>query len=227
MNLLDQDRFQGVPVFPLPEYVLFPHTLVPFHIFEPRYRQMIEECLAGERLIVVSGLLQGWEDDYYGAPPICRVGCLGKIVNEERVEDGRYNIFVNGLAPVAIGTHRQTQPYRIANVDVLQEATPQEPDAVADSLSRLRQVCAQLAEAAETSGEEALHKLLATTDNLDVLTYRLSAMAVADPKTRQILLEAGCPLVRAELLVRHVGHTLLRLSGPSESSPGMDPSQLN
>ena len=82
-----------IPVFPLPDFVLFPNTLVPFHIFEPRYVQMMEDCLAGSRLVAITGLLPGWESDYYGNPPIHRVGCVGKVVNEERLEGGRLNIY--------------------------------------------------------------------------------------------------------------------------------------
>ena len=58
---LDTEAFEALPLLPLPEYTLFPHTLVPFHIFEPRYLKMLDACLAGRRLLVVAGLKPGWE----------------------------------------------------------------------------------------------------------------------------------------------------------------------
>lgn len=67
-----------LPLFPLPETVFFPHTLLPLHVFEPRYRAMVADCLAGEKRMVVVRLLPGWEQDYYGRPPIHTVAGAGE-----------------------------------------------------------------------------------------------------------------------------------------------------
>ncbi|MGH7405380.1 MAG: LON peptidase substrate-binding domain-containing protein, partial [Candidatus Methylomirabilales bacterium] len=80
-----------IPIFPLPNVVFFPHTLLPLHIFEPRYRQMLADCLTGERWLAVVLLRPGWEAEYYGRPAVYAVAGAGEIVASERLPDGRSN----------------------------------------------------------------------------------------------------------------------------------------
>ena len=86
-----------IPIFPLPNVVLFPNVFLPLHIFEPRYRQMVNDALAGERMIGMVLLQPGHEADYEGAPPVYEVGCAGLISHVERLSDGRFNIVLRGL----------------------------------------------------------------------------------------------------------------------------------
>ena len=69
----------SIPLFPLPTVVLFPNVLLPLHIFEPRYRQMVEAALGGDRMIGMVLLKPGYEADYEGSPAIYRTGCAGLI----------------------------------------------------------------------------------------------------------------------------------------------------
>ena len=85
-------------LFPLPNLVLFPSVVQPLHIFEPRYRQLMEDALKDDRLIAMALLQPGWEDDYYKNPPIYPVVCLGRVHKEERLPDGRWNLLLHGLA---------------------------------------------------------------------------------------------------------------------------------
>src|SRR5436309_11398401 len=97
------DQFDGTArLFPLPNLVLFPHVMQPLHIFEPRYREMTAEALQGNRLIAMVLLRPGWEADYAGNPPIHEFACLGKIVADQKVADGRYNILLRGLSRIRI-----------------------------------------------------------------------------------------------------------------------------
>src|SRR6516165_7292581 len=89
-------------LFPLPNLVLFPHVMQPLHIFEPRFRQMTTDALAGDRLIAMVLLRPGWEGDYEGRPAIYPVGCLGKVVAEQKLEDGRFNILLRGLSRIHV-----------------------------------------------------------------------------------------------------------------------------
>src|ERR1700722_13009146 len=84
-------------LFPLPNLVLFPHVVQPLHIFEPRYRQLMADALADDRLITMALLRPGWEEDYHQKPPIHSVVCLGRIHQEDRLADGRYNLLLEGL----------------------------------------------------------------------------------------------------------------------------------
>ena len=73
-----------IPLFPLPNVVLFPSVFLPLHIFEPRYREMVGDALTGDRIIGMVLLRPGWEADYEGRPPIYPVGCAGLITLSER-----------------------------------------------------------------------------------------------------------------------------------------------
>lgn len=116
--------FDGVArLFPLPNVVFFPHVLLPLHIFEPRYRQMTADALAGDRLIAMALLQPGWEEDYEGRPGIHPTACLGSIVADHALEDGRFNLMLRGLCRVRI---REEIPhdtlYRNARVEVIPDA---------------------------------------------------------------------------------------------------------
>src|ERR1043166_7685398 len=85
-------------LFPLPDLVLFPHVVQPLHVFEPRYRQLLADALADDRLLALALLRPGWEEDYDKQPPIYDVVCLGRVFQEERLPDGRYNLMLHGLS---------------------------------------------------------------------------------------------------------------------------------
>jgi Lon protease-like protein len=112
-------------LFPLPNLVLFPGVVQGLHIFEPRYRQMTADALAGDGLITLVALRPGWERDYEGRPAIESVGCLGRIVWHERLIDGRYNLRLRGLARVRILEEVPSDRlYRVARVEVIPETAP-------------------------------------------------------------------------------------------------------
>jgi len=90
------------PIFPLPTVNLFPETTASYHIFEPRYVEMIESVLEGDGLLAMGVLKPGYEEDYYGTPEIFPVGCLGKIQSYEKLENGKYNIVLEGLFRVGV-----------------------------------------------------------------------------------------------------------------------------
>src|SRR6187397_393931 len=87
----------SIPLFPLPNAVLFPNVFLPLHIFEPRYRQMVADALAGDRIIGMVLLRPGYEADYEGRPPIFAVGCAGVITHSQPLADGRYDIVLRGM----------------------------------------------------------------------------------------------------------------------------------
>src|SRR5687767_15618343 len=72
-----------IPIFPLPNAVLFPNVFMPLHIFEARYRAMVSDALAGDRIIGMVLLKAGFESDYKGQPPIYPIGCAGVITHSE------------------------------------------------------------------------------------------------------------------------------------------------
>jgi len=83
-----------IPVFPLSNFIIFPNTTVPLNIFEPRYIQMVDDCMKGNRLI---GIVQPKKTGDLKKPNLYEVGCIGKITSFNETEDGRYLIVLNGI----------------------------------------------------------------------------------------------------------------------------------
>jgi uncharacterized protein len=119
------DEFGGmVRLFPLPNLVLFPHVAQPLHIFEPRYRQLIADALADDRMIAMALLRPGWELEYHNRPPIHDMVCLGKICREESLPDGRFHLLLQGVCRARILAEEDAgKMYRLARV----ESCPDEP----------------------------------------------------------------------------------------------------
>jgi len=114
-----------IPLFPLPQTVFYPNTLLPLHIFEPRYRQMVADALEGGRKIGMVLLLPGWEANYFSTPPITTIGCLGEIEKHVRLEDGKYNMALKGLSRFQIVGETEGKPYRRAKIERLPEINDQ------------------------------------------------------------------------------------------------------
>jgi len=111
-----------IPVFPLPDVVLFPGVFLPLHIFEVRYREMVKDCLAGDRLIGVSLLRPGWDHDTAGRPAIYPVGCVGLVSHVEELSDGRYYLVLRGVEKFrVVREEASARAYRRASVDYVEE----------------------------------------------------------------------------------------------------------
>src|SRR5579862_5390507 len=104
-----------LPLFPLDNVVLFPNVFLPLHIFEPRYREMVADAVASDRLIGMVLLRPGWEADYEGRPPVYPTGCSGLITHVERLDDGRYNIVLRGLERFRVIEEDRGKSYRRAS----------------------------------------------------------------------------------------------------------------
>ncbi len=114
--------FSGtVPMFPLPNVVLFPRMFLPLHIFEPRYRAMTKDALNGERYIAMALLQPGWQKSYEGTPPVHPILGLGKIIEDDSLQDGRFNLVLYGMARLKLISEPSREPYRTARVEILEE----------------------------------------------------------------------------------------------------------
>jgi len=132
-----------VPVFPLPGIVLFPHALLPLHIFEPRYRGMTADALASDRLIAMAQLEPG-EESHRGTDDIAPLACAGVIEGAVRMPDGRYVMKLRGIARIEILEFVQETPYRIARVRLLADRHEEDGPAVETDKHRLLTICAAL-----------------------------------------------------------------------------------
>jgi uncharacterized protein len=132
----DQADLSAVPLFPLPNVVLFPRAVLPLHIFEERYKAMTADALRGNRQIAMALLGHGWEKNYHGKPPIDPVVCVGTILSHERLADGRYNFLLQGTSRARIVRELDEWPYRVAELQPLDEAPVMEID-LAEARRRL------------------------------------------------------------------------------------------
>jgi Lon protease-like protein len=99
----DPSRFPGpARLFPLPNIVLYPRIVQPLHVFEPRYRALMEAALQGDQLIALCVLAPGWEKDYEGRPAVHPHACLGQVIAHTRLPDGCFNLLLAGLSRIEI-----------------------------------------------------------------------------------------------------------------------------
>ena len=125
-----------IPIFPLPNVVLFPKVFLPLRIFEPRYRAMVEDALAGDRVVGMVLLRPGYEANYEGRPPVYGVGCAGDITHSERRDDGRLNIVLRGTEKFRIAGEDVSRAYRLARIEPIAEI---DEDAAAAAMVHERQ----------------------------------------------------------------------------------------
>lgn len=201
-----------LPIFPLPNVVFFPHTLLPLHIFEPRYRQMLADCLDGERRLAVVLLRPGWEADYYGRPPVHSVAGAGEIIQAEMLHDGRFNIVLQGLGRIMIeGEVPSPKPYRIARASWLDDVYPSGGEGeLAPHTERLRQMCGQLLSTLPQP-VPGLVELLTDRDPPGAFVDRVSSLVVHEMHARQRLLELNDVERRMTEVIGHVDGLLRRM----------------
>lgn len=107
------DFSHWIPIFPLPDVVLMPRAVLPLHVFEPRYRSMTRDALAGSRTIAIALLKPGYESRYHTLNvAIHHEVCVGHILREERLPDGRYNFLLQGLTRAVVLGENTDLDYR-------------------------------------------------------------------------------------------------------------------
>jgi Lon protease-like protein len=111
----------AVPLFALPNVVLFPRAVLPLHIFEERYKAMTADALGGSKQIAMALLKPGWEKNYDGAAAIEPVVCVGTILAHERLSDGKYNFLLQGIARARVVREVTLHPYRTAELEPVVE----------------------------------------------------------------------------------------------------------
>jgi Lon protease-like protein len=183
-----------IPLFPLPNVVLFPRVSVPLHIFEPRYRRMLADAIDGSRVIGMVLLRPGWEPHYHGNPPVYPIGCAGEIQQTQQLADGRSNVLLQGLTRFRVlGEEEEGLPYRRASVASLED---QPGDARGLESSRKR-VLHALTEAADGPTR------LVMQDGVphDVFVNALAQSLQLEPVERQSLLDCDSIPGRYERLL--------------------------
>ncbi|NOT44030.1 MAG: ATP-dependent protease [Acidobacteria bacterium] len=198
-----------IPLFPLPNVVLFPNVFLPLHIFEPRYRAMVADALAGDRIIGMVLLQPGSEHDYEGRPPVFPIGCAGVVTHAEPLGDGRYDIVLRGIERFRIAGEEEGGQYRVARVDGLPDGTPEpERQFLRQQRQRLEAV---LAAALERGGAEPRFPPAVPDDDL---VNALSQYIELEPLERQALLERRTTLDRCRGLIELLEMKTMAPKGP-------------
>ncbi|MCA9235910.1 MAG: LON peptidase substrate-binding domain-containing protein [Planctomycetales bacterium] len=197
----DESTFSGVGrLFPLPNLVMFPHVMQPLHIFEPRYREMLNEALDGDGLLAMS-VLQGDEDAH--RPELCSHVCLGRIVTHHRLDDGHYNILLLGMRRARIVRELETgQSFRSAEVELIDDLYP---GAGHDGRAELQRVLTERFGESLDGGpavDDAMRSFLSDEAPLGVLTDLVSFAAPLDVAAKCRLLGENNVDHRAEWLIR-------------------------
>ena len=133
-----------LPIFPLPNVVFFPFTLLPLHIFEPRYKKMVSDALQAEQRIGMILLRPGWRSHYFENPDVYPTGGMGVIKQHVEREDGEYDILLKGQSRFRILEFLQDRPYRVARIRLLREGSPK-PKQAAQVSARLLEFLQKLA----------------------------------------------------------------------------------
>jgi uncharacterized protein len=205
-----------VGLFPLPNVVLFPGILLPLMVFEPRYRALTAEALGTTRLIAVPRLRPGHEQDYFGAPPLFDVCGVGRIVQHEKLEDGRYKLLLQGQYRAKLAQETQVEPYRIARIDPVRESEPMNAPAVLSLRSELLRIVTAVAPRVATPADKLIEGVR-DAETAAKAADLVAATLVEDPDTRQRLLEEVAPSKRMELLITELHGARARLEPGSRS----------
>jgi Lon protease-like protein len=170
---LSTKQLCAVPLFPLPNVVLFPCAVLPLHIFEERYKAMTADALVGDRLIAMALLRPGWQRNYYEHPSIEPVVCVGEILSHELLADGTYNFLLRGVIRAKIVEEVGHQRYRQGQLQPLEQTA-----SWADVLAGLRHQMGELLAGGVLAGapgamqiQRLLQTSMPTPDIADLLAF--------------------------------------------------------
>lgn len=199
------ENFTGVArLFPLPNLVFFPNVMQPLHIFEPRYRQMTADALDGDKLIAMALPRPGWKGDYGGRPALHPVACLGVIIAEQKLDDGRYNLLLRGVSRVRIAEEIESDLlYRTARVTPLADVPLDDAEAEGDFRQKLLELAPRMFPQGGSVKNE-FRKLLMGAMPAGVIADLVAFALPLEPAFKQELLEELSVGVRLERLTAHL-----------------------
>jgi Lon protease-like protein len=212
-----EPREETIPLFPLPNVVLFPRVRVPLHVFEPRYREMTAAALEGERRIGMVAVRPEHAHEIAGDPPLFAVGCAGAIERATRLEDGRYDLVLHGTHRFRIVEELPGEGgrlYRVARVEPLPDRFDERREGVllqglrADAIDLLTQLLRHLSPRAGSLDPRRFSGIDDATF-VDLLCQALELTAAE----KQGLLEAEGVLARCERLVALLQFRLAEAGG--------------
>jgi Lon protease-like protein len=221
-NPLPADFGGPVRLFPLPNLVLFPYVIQPLHIFEPRYRELMTDALQTDRLIAMATLRPGWESEYHNRPSIFPTICIGRIIKDERLPDGRYDLLLHGMSRARVLEETPAAKlYRSARVQLLEDVPIASPAVANELRTKLREYMNAWF-ATQTVALAQLRKLLESDLPLGTLCDVFSFTLPLDIEMKQQLLDQVDVEQRTRRLLEYLGPrvpTKLVLDTPRKYPP--------
>jgi len=194
-----------IPLFPLPNLVLFPNIVVPLHIFEDRYKLMINGCIDGSAVFGVVLLRSGAEEEK--EETIYRVGVTARIVEVERLDEGRMNILCEGEQRFRIYRLTQQKPFWKGDVDFFEDKDHHGAESLYEQVAELYRSVAALS--AKLSGSQETEVVL--PESATDLSHMVSYVLDIDSEEKQRLLEMDSTAERLRMLIAHLTDTLRKL----------------
>jgi hypothetical protein len=195
-------------IFPLPETVFFPHTVIPLHIFEMRYRAMTEDLLADDRPLAIALIDEGAGTDERGRPRVHDIVGFGHIIRHDRLEDGRFNILLRGEGRARILTEHDTdRPYRVVCAETVVDR-PAERAEIARRVETVRGCIVGL-RAFNERLSVALTRALNAAAQPEQLSHSLCSALFPDTTTRQRLLAERDVLARLDAISERLTELLM------------------
>lgn len=215
--LLTDTELAKLPIFPLPSTVLFPHTFVPLHIFEPRYRVMVSTVIREGGAMGIgmlrSASAETASDDasVTARPPLLNVAGAGRIVHYNELADGRFMILLRGLSRVTLTQEivADTEPFRRFRAAALSEVDMENKSAM-QAVATLQSCVNQLAVTMTEGGAELL-KAVSMASTPGALADLLASALIGEPELQQALLETTHVQVRVDKVVASMAELLLNL----------------
>jgi Lon protease-like protein len=208
---LQEQDFAELSIFPLPNVTLFPGALLPLHVFEPRYRELLRDAISRRGVMAIARLKPGFEQDYEGRPPVFEVCGVGAVESYAEREDGRFDIALRGLARARIIQELPPlRAFRQVRAQRLEEAVA-EPALVAAWQRKLGSLWERLSPHLPPQVRD-LKALTSGADDASAYSDRLAAAMVADPEVSQQLLSEADPAERLRLLTARVQELVDALS---------------
>ncbi|AKF10673.1 LON peptidase substrate-binding domain-containing protein [Sandaracinus amylolyticus] len=211
----EPEELEALPIFPLPRVVLLPGGVLPLHVFEPRYRAMVSDCLShGPRAIAMAMLAPGWERDYEGRPPTRTIAGAGRIVAHRRNPDGTYDLVLHGVTRVRLDERSDLdRPYRVASATAIDDEDDRDEDALRRALEPVLAIASSLS-ALEKRGLVPPPQLVGTPSSV---ADRIADRWIHEANARQEILETTSVPRRIALVGDALVTLLARLATPSGS----------
>ena len=195
-------------IFPLPSVVLFPGAALPLHVFEPRYRAMVDDALKGDGIFAMAQLALGWEQEYGGSPELLPLMCVGNISVHQVLEDGKFNVVVTGLSRARLiqeWPEAQGRLYREVEAELLPDPAFEGPEE-----AQLRQAVVELTTRLPTEVAARLTKVTARLRGGAFVDVLASTLVTEIPRRYALLCELDVKR-RMQRLLEEVSGVMTRL----------------